>query len=494
MATGLIALYALALAGASAQAWAEESGPLARALSQVSGSRMLKDVVRLSGLEFGGRQTGTADDLRSGLWVAERFRTLGLMPALNSGKALNPVVKPWARAELVVVTQIQNSPALELEIGQKTLAARLDEEFLPILDSPSVDVKAPVVFVGYGIIDQELGIDDYAGVSVERCVVLMLRGKPDHYPKSVSQADKDRLAREKGALALLTATGPLPSAYERRRQLLSGAPRASYSLSEDERRLPGAWISNALAETIVSAAGRSLKTVQAELNRNSQSQSFATGVMAHLAWRSWQTPQAFYNFMAMIPGHDPRLRDETVVLGAHRDHFGRQAGLLFPGADDNASGTAVLLEVARLLATMEPKRTILLISFSGEEQGLLGSRLYVREPVRPLAATKAMINVDHAGVGNGRLTVGVTDLDREAVLKAGRMAGLAEKLDVVGFFPGGDHVPFKEAGIPTVTVVTGGPHPDLHRTTDTADKVKPELLEMAARFTLALTWQLANPP
>jgi hypothetical protein len=118
----------------------------------------------------------------------------------------------------------------------------------------------------------------------------------------------------------------------------------------------------------------------------------------------------------------------------------------------------------------------------------------VREPVRPLAATKAMINVDHAGAGNGRLTVGLTDLSREAALNAGRAAGRADKLDLFPFFPGGDHVPFKEAGVPTATVVSGGIHPDFHQPGDTADKVKPEILETAARFVLALTWQLANAP
>ena len=103
-----------------------------------------------------------------------------------------------------------------------------------------------------------------------------------------------------------------------------------------------------------------------------------------------------------------------MIVGAHRDHFGRPGGVLFPGADDNASGTAVILEVARALTKIElrPSRTILFISFSGEERDLLGSRLYTSRPIIPLNYTKAMINIDHAGVGNGRLTVGVTGLDK----------------------------------------------------------------------------------
>lgn len=483
-----------ALAAAPTAVPAEAPDPLAAALKGISGARMLKDVVSLSGPEFNGRQTGTVDDLRSGFWVAERFRSLGLQPAINGDKPLNPVVKEWARAEPVLVTRVQNSPSLELIFGGTTIPARLDSEFLPILDSPTVKVNAPVVFVGYGIADPEHGVDDYAGVNVKHRVALMLRGKPDHYPLPISQADKERMAREKGAAALLIASGPIPSAYEARRGLTTGVPMASYLLSKDDRRLAGAWISTSLAEAIVSSAGRSLKDVQAQLDREPTSQSHETGVVAQLSWTSWHTPAALYNFMAMVPGRDPKRREETIVLGAHRDHFGRQGGLVFPGADDNASGTAVLLEVARVLSKMNPKRTILLVSFSGEEQGLLGSRLYVRAPVRPLSATKAMINVDHVGVGDGRLTIGLSGLSKDAIMKAGKMAGLAEKLDLFGFFPGGDHVPFKEAGVPTVAVVSGGPHPDFHRSSDTAEKVKPDVLATAARFVLALTWQLANAP
>jgi Zn-dependent M28 family amino/carboxypeptidase len=105
-----------------------------------------------------------------------------------------------------------------------------------------------------------------------------------------------------------------------------------------------------------------------------------------------------------------------------------------------------------------------------------------------------MINIDHAGIGNGRLTVGVTGLDKRIAQDAGQTAGLVEKLDVFGFFPGGDHVPFKEAGVPTITVVSGGVHPHYHQTTDTADTINPEVLSTVARYVLTLAWQLASSP
>jgi Peptidase family M28 len=103
-----------------------------------------------------------------------------------------------------------------------------------------------------------------------------------------------------------------------------------------------------------------------------------------------------------------------------------------------------------------------------------------------------MINIDHAGIGNGRLTVGVTGIEKNVAMGAGHVAGLADRVDLFGFFPGGDHVPFKEAGVPTVTVVSGGVHPHFHQPTDTADTINGEILASTAKYVLALALELAN--
>jgi len=329
--------------------------------------------------------------------------------------------------------------------------------------------------------------------------VLFLRGKPDHFKGTITHADKVRIARQKGAVGYLTTTGPVLSSYELRRGV-TGQPSAFYGLASAPDNLPGAWISTSRAEQIIAGADHSdqghLRSLQEQLNRTSESRSFSTEYFGNLEWESRQEQSPLINVIAVLPGSDPQLTQEVIVIGAHRDHFGRQAGLLFPGADDNASGTAVMLEVARALTKVgiHRKRTILFVSFSGEEQGLVGSRLYVERPVVPLVLTRSMINIDHAGVGNGRLTVGVTGLGKNVVLEAGQTAGLTDKLDVYGFFPGGDHVPFNEAGVPTITIVSGGVHPHFHQPTDTADTINPEILQSVAQYVLALACQLANAP
>jgi Zn-dependent M28 family amino/carboxypeptidase len=105
-----------------------------------------------------------------------------------------------------------------------------------------------------------------------------------------------------------------------------------------------------------------------------------------------------------------------------------------------------------------------------------------------------MVNVDHAGVGNGKITVGLSKIEKAVAQAAGEKVAMSEKLELFGLFPGGDHVPFAEAGVPTATIVTSGPHPDFHQPTDTPDKINPELLAAVTRYTLALVWTLANEP
>lgn len=473
---------------------------LQKALNEISAERMLGDIQTLSSPLFLGRQTGTEQDSASATFVADRFSTLRLHRASAPfpQETTNPLPGfEWKQAGPVRVTTISDHPILQIESSQDRASVQVGREFLPVLDSPSVATEAPVVFVGYGLVDPTQNIDEYAGVDVRNKIVLFLRGKPDGYAGPFSHADKERIAKRSGAAAYLTATGPILSPYEKRRGV-TGRPSAFYSTGLPDDQLPGAWISTELAEAILQNGTKGrvrLRDLQDELNRSGLPQSRSLDLTARMEWESRTTTGTLFNIASIITGYAPNS-DEAVLIGAHRDHFGRQAGLLFAGADDNASGTAVLLEVARVMASspVAPKRSVLFLSFSGEEQGLLGSKLYVSRPIVPLPKTVAMINVDHAGIGNGKLTIGVTGLEKEKAQTVGLLAGLGDKLDVFGFFPGGDHVPFKEAGVPTVTVVSGGIHPHFHQPADTADTINPSILTAAAQYVLALAWQLANAP
>lgn len=500
---GLGIFLALLSFGTPCSAQSEEHHPAwLRALDSLSPERMLADITILSSPLFNGRQTGTANDASSAAWVTRRFHESGLSPAnagldpfISSGPDLG--VPSGLMTTAVTASTIAPDPVLRISSGSDSFVQQLGTDYLPILDSPSAEVRGPIVFVGYGIVDATQGIDDYAGIDTANAIVLFLRGTPPHYKGTVSHTDKVRVARQNGAIGYFTATGPILSSYESRRGV-TGKPGAFYGLSPRSETIPGAWINTGLAEQILATPDQArpsrLQVLQEQLNRSPATQSTNTGRYASLDWQTRQEEGVLMNVLALLPGSDPKKTQEVLLIGAHRDHFGRQAGLLFPGADDNASGTAVLLEVARAMASSErrSRRTVLFVSFSGEEQGLIGSRLFLQRSVLPIGSTKAMINVDHAGIGNGRLTVGVTGLDKSLAVEAGQTAGLTDKLDLYGFFPGGDHVPFKEAGVPTITIVSGGVHPHFHQPTDSADTINPEILQTVARYVLALTWQLAN--
>jgi Peptidase family M28 len=453
-------------------------------------NRMMQDIRTLSHPDFAGRQTGTEGGHRSAEFVTERFRELGLTPADQ------PSLE-WAQRGPVTVSHIQAPATLEFSLlhapNQPSINPQIGSQFLPVLDSPSIHVTAPIVFVGYGISDPARGWDEYEDLNVQNHIVMFLRGKPSHYPLHIQHTEKERMARDRGAVGFITLTGPVLGRYAARRGM-GHQPLAFYTNAKDERPLPGVWISGKVGEQLFQAAGWDLKKIQETLNNEGVVQSKELNVLTHMKWESTQQAGSLINVLAMIPGSDPMLKNETIILGAHRDHFGKQAGLVFPGADDNASGTALLLELARLLSKgPPPSRTVLFASFSGEEQNLLGSNFYVQHPTRSLKNTVAMINVDHVGIGNGNLTVGVSKMPKDVAKRAAKKTGLSDKVKLYGFFPGGDHVPFAQAGIPTIAVVTAGKHPHFHQTTDTPDTIQPDRLKTAAEFVLALTQQLANP-
>ncbi len=499
--TGL--LLAVTALPAFAENLPESSTALTQALDLISSQRMVEDIRTLSDSAYNGRQTGTPDDLASAEFVRQRFLALHQQgpsdPATASSAPISDPTHTRLQSTAARNTIIEPGATLQIAFAQEAPPEQIGTDYLPVLDSPSANLAAPVVFVGYGISDQAGKWDEYAEVDVRGKIVLFLRGKPERYPRHISHADKVYAAYAHGALGYLTATGPILNAYEARRGV-TGRPSAFYGLADPARAIPGAWISTARAEAILRTIRPTdeerLRTLQQQLNEEQAPQSTSTDTVVTMRWHSATQAGLLHNVITILPGRDSAHSEEAMVIGAHRDHFGNQGGLLFAGADDNASGTAVLLEVGRVLSAMPvtPKRAIVLVSFSGEEQGLLGSKFYVSRPAMPLHSTTAMVNIDHAAVGNGRLTIGLTGIEKPAAQEAGQQAGVADRLDLFGFFPGGDHVPFKEAGVPTVTVVSGGTHPHFHQATDTADTVNAEILTAVARYVLSVVWHLAEAP
>lgn len=206
------------------------------------------------------------------------------------------------------------------------------------------------------------------------------------------------------------------------------------------------------------------------------------------------------NIVATIPGTDPVLKDEIVLLSAHHDHLGVRSGTLYPGADDNASGTAGLLELARLLKDSRPKRTFVFLSVSGEELGLWGSRTFAAAP--PLDLTKVVANLNTDMISRGKpdqLHVAPTHLDGAVTSLVGHARALAGRQGIQladgtdKYWQRSDHYSFVQRGIPALFFFAGM-HPDYHQPSDTADKADYGKMARIIRLTRDLAWVTACAP
>ncbi|MEP6600461.1 MAG: M28 family peptidase [Nitrospirota bacterium] len=444
-----------------------------RIAAQLSRAQLMESVGALAG--FDGRQSGIPGGEAAAAYIVRRLP--------------NAVLQSFPVNTVTIGAPVQ----VEIFSGAQSKSLRNGIDFLPILSGASAPgLSGSVVFVGYGISDPAGGLDEYHNVSVTGKIVLFLRGQPKAYSGRISHADKERMARAKGAVGYLAVTGPILTPYEQRRGM-STEPMAFYD-GQTKAPLPGLWITPAVADFLLEPMPLTLETFQRDMEGSVDTRSGETGSRITLAMEQYHVTGAAANVLGFWSGSDPELHNETIILGAHYDHFGIQGGIVFPGADDNASGTAVILEVARVLSAsgIRTKRSILFIAFAGEEQGLLGSKFYTMHPLAPLHLTRSMINVDHAGAGDGKITVGLSRIEKSQAQMAAERAGLRDEIELFGLFPGGDHVPFSEAGVSTAAIVSSGRHPDFHRPSDTPDRVNPEILFSVARYTLSLLLRLAN--
>lgn len=272
-------------------------------------------------------------------------------------------------------------------------------------------------------------------------------------------------------------------------------------LSDD--RLQGRMTGSPGADSAAAYLARRFSQVGLQPAAGGWFQSFTVGQEAPAARQARTGALVGKNVIGILPGRDPVLRNQTVVLGAHYDHLGHggfgsldpdSTGMVHNGADDNASGAAALIQVAARLAASPPARTVVFIAFSGEELGLLGSAHYVRQPIYPVSGTMAMVNLDMVGrLRNGRLTVFGSRSAQEfpALLDSlNWYAGFDMKAQGDGYGPS-DHSSFYAAKRPVLHIFTDL-HEDYHRTTDDWQKVNYDGLKRVADFSLGLVTALAN--
>jgi len=456
--------------------------------SQVSGSeelsrdavvsRVRDDIQFFASDDQEGRGIETKGIERSAERIIAEYQEFGLLPAMPDGSYRQPFEVPLGDISVSESTLVKLTGPDGVEMPLK-----LGDEFQPIRRGANGSANAGIVFLGYAIHSEEENYNDFADVNIEGKVVIVIRREPQNYDGGAFKG---------------TATGP--SAYiDRKLELLTDAKAAAVlfvndysssptdetdelstpsSFGNDGESLPFAHVKQSVIDKVLAITplktsdgstltslkavaqfiDASLKPVSQELN----------GWNAELTTEFAVNSVTAYNLIGIVEGEGPHS-DQTIVIGGHYDHLGfggygsrspaNRQGEIHNGADDNASGTAAVVELARRIASgPKPQHRMVFICFSGEERGLTGSNYYVKHPVVPLEETIAMINFDMIGNLRNNVVevngVGTAQEFRDIAIKADESTPIDIKI-IDGAFAGSDHLPFYMKQIPVMFCFTG---------------------------------------
>ena len=514
-----LALLALLASGALAQGTAPDAtadfirvtgteplpAPLPALVDGLEASRLRAHIAFLSDPKREGRGLGSRGLEATVRYLQEQVKAAGL-PPLGPGYV-----------QTVPLREVRpGQGTVRLTLGSASLTFRAGRDAVLPTVAPS-RLEAPCVFVGYGIQEPGLGHDDFRGLDVRGKVVIFRDGipsgaawqKPELFEKYLSSRPADRYDARLALLEKLGARAAIALEEGLDQRIRVGKePALPYFLAA-----PGVPSSGEppLARLALTPGLRTLLQGPREGTAN-------------LVIRGRVRALQGQNLLARLEGSDPALRREAILLGAHMDHLGMPAGVLHPGADDNASGVAALLEILRSLAAspIRPRRTVLFAFWTGEEEGKFGSGHYTRQPRWPLATTSAYLNLDM--IGHPWPQEALRTLVAEAGLKqpeafldglapahfaepglstrhrelgpvlalAGRGTGMSLHLDWTdGKNGGSDYRDFARREVPFVRFF-GDYFPGYHKPGDTLDQLDPEQVRRMARLALATAWLLAD--
>ncbi|MBN2616139.1 MAG: M20/M25/M40 family metallo-hydrolase [Bacteroidales bacterium] len=440
-----------------------------------------------------GRYPGTPEMDVAANYIRKSFQQAGLILMGKDG------YEPFQ-----VVTDIHEGKNNAFSLDGKELI--LNKDYTPLSFSASKSLDAPVVFAGYGfdISEDSLQWNDYKGLDVKGKWVLVLRGDPDPdnlnspFARYSRDRDKAMAAMDHGAAGLLLVSG---KEFDKKDKL-EGLRKIEFSAG-----IPVFQITRKVADGMFSTG--SVATLETKIKRTNKPVGMDLQATVNATASIVTDKKTTRNVLAILKGNDPTLQDEYIVIGAHYDHLGMggpNTGSRRPdtlavhyGADDNASGTSLLLELAGKLATEQKhlKRSIVFVAFSAEEMGLLGSKHFVKDSLIDLQKVDAMINLDMIGRMNKdrKLEIGGTGTTpiADSLLKA---LPLADSLKLVlspeGYGPS-DHASFYAHDIPVFFFSTGT-HLDYHTPADTPDKINYKGLKLIGDYVNELVLAIANRP
>ncbi len=481
-----------------------QHAPKAARDNRVSLFRLRRDIVYLASDKLQGRRAGTSGADRAADYISRQFRAAGLQPLPGTNYR-----QPFTFVSRVELGD-ENSFQVKTAAGPRSL--KVTEDYMPLAFSSSTPASGQLVFAGYGISAPELQYDNYAGVDPAGKIVMIMRGSPDGDNPHGRFADytapgleiqkKTVKAREKGASGVIFVS----SEKDFHDDVLS---RLRHDLNFLDAGVPAVVVTRQVAQSLLSASGSSLDEVEKQAVK-SPAPLAVKNVTVEFKTDVKKIDGNSANVVGLLPGSDPKLKDEYIILGAHYDHLGlggseslaqNPEGEIHHGADDNASGTAALMELAHILSadSNRPRRSILFLAFSGEELGLLGSAAYTKNPLVPLASTVAMINMDMVGrLREDSLMIGGVGTSPAWNSLLEKLNGPKEsarfqmKFSQDGYGPS-DHQSFYVKDVPVLFFFTGT-HDDYHKPSDTADKINFEGEKQIVEFVRDLTEAIASEP
>jgi peptidase M28-like protein/PDZ domain-containing protein/PA domain-containing protein len=471
-----------------------------------SASEYLGYVKFLSSPEMRGRATGSPELEKAASYIRDQFRSMKLKPMAGDSY--------YQDFEVTTSARLGVHNKLSFSSGNKKTALKVQQDFVPLNLSSAGRISGEVVFAGYGITAPEYNYDDYAGLDAKDKIVLVLRHEPQEFDeKSVfegkiytvhaqifSKAVNAKMHGAKAVLMINDAAAHLSDTDQLDKfGSTAGPANAGIEFAQMKTELADRWLA---------LAGKNLAAIQASIDKDLHPQSLAlpSTLTLDLEVDIKREVKTVHNVGAYLPGET----SEYAIIGAHYDHLGlgeqfslapSLAGTVHPGADDNASGTAGVLELAHWFSK-QPKRQrgILFLTFAGEELGLLGSSYYANHPLLPLENAVAMINMDMIGrirdhkvyVGGVGTGTSFPALLKDATARHDFQADVTER----GGYGSSDHTSFTAKHVP-VLFFFSGLHADYHKPSDTWDKIDApdavQLLDLIADVTDRLTDGSARP-
>lgn len=451
--------------------------------------------------EWQGRGSGTPGGAAAAAYLEQQMRAFGIAPAGTDGSYRQAF-------EFVSAAKLGSSNLLTATNGTTRRTLKVNDDFRPLGFSAASKFTGTVVFAGYGISMPQRGYDDYAGVDVTGKAVVIMRYSPwgdkppQEFQASTALRAKVLKAKEKGAAAVIFITGPADADTDVPMKL-------SYDRQSGSADLPVVSLRRAVVDEWLRSVNVSLKAVQDSIMASKQPRSISLEKVSIDLRTDVELVRATAdNVVGMLEGSDPALKDEIIVIGAHYDHLGmggEDSGSLRPdtlaphnGADDNASGTAGVLELAQFFARPEnrPKRTLYFLAFAGEEMGLLGSSAYVNASTTPISRIVAMINMDMIGRLTDRklIVYGVgTALGLDSLVTSKNAdSSFVLKLNKDGFGPS-DHSSFYTKKIPVIHFFTDL-HGDYHRPSDDWQLINGEGTKQVLDLVASVAVDLGNAP